>query len=181
MPSKRRPQARRTKLPRAITKTRSTAIVPLSRLPRRSSEARENALHVLAAMRRDRKLSLSNAARLEGVTVSTVKHYFLSALEKVDGRWHVSKSDRFREVMYVPDAHGNPIPVPTKNYRERGEVSAFIRDLGRFFRGDQSALAKWYGKRIAGVELVTATSTLKSIEAQLSDFAIYSTFNGGVE
>ncbi len=196
MPSKRRPQARRSRSPRAekpksisinivsgsrrANKPRAHAI-PLSRLPKRSSEARTKALHVLAAMRRDDRLSLSKAARLEGVKVSTVKHYFSSRLTKVNGHWRVSKSDRFRETMYVPDERGNPVPVHTKTSRERAQVSAFLRDLGRYYRGDTSALAAWHGKSIVGVSLVTAPRTLKSIEAQLSDFAIYSTFNGGAE
>jgi len=42
-------------------------------------------------------------------------------------------------------------------------------------------MAKWNGKRIAGVELVTASRTLLSIESQLSDFAIYRAFNGAAE
>lgn len=156
-------------------------IVPLALLPRRSAEARTKALHVLAAMRNDPKLKLSSAARSFGVKPSVVKKRFGSSLEKVNGRWRVRKSDRFRETMYVPDARGNPVPVPTRTSKERGQVSAYIRDIGRFMRGKKSAMAKWHGKRIAGVELVTASRTLISIEAQLSDFSIYNAFNGGAE
>src|SRR6266849_10388089 len=87
--------------------------VPLSRLSRRSAEARTRAIHVLAEMRHDNKLKLSSTARSLGVKPSVVKKYFGSALNKVDGRWRASKSDRFRETMYVPDARGNPVPVPT--------------------------------------------------------------------
>jgi hypothetical protein len=155
--------------------------VPLSRLPRRSSEARTNALHVLSEMRRNPNLKLSAAARSFGVKPSVVKKYFGSSLEKVTGHWRVRKSDHFRETMYVPDARGNPVPVHTQNSEERAQVSAFLRDIGRFFRGDKHAMAKWHGKRIAGVELVTASRTLISIEAQLSDFSIYNAFNGGAE
>jgi hypothetical protein len=42
-------------------------------------------------------------------------------------------------------------------------------------------MAKWDGKRIAGVELVTDSRTLLSIESQLHDFAIYRAFNGGAD
>lgn len=83
--------------------------------------------------------------------------------------------------MYVPDARGNPVPVPTKNNKQRTKVSAYLRDIGRFYRGNKSAVAKWHGKSIAGVELVTASRTLLSIESQLQDFAIYRAFNGGAE
>lgn len=83
--------------------------------------------------------------------------------------------------MYVPDARGNPVPVPTKSSKERTQISAYLRDIGRFLRGNKSAMAKWHGKRIAGMELVTASRTLISIEAQLSDFSIYNAFNGGAD
>jgi hypothetical protein len=132
-------------------------------------------------MARDPKLSLSQAAKSEGVSVRSIRQYFPTGFKKVAGRWRANKSDRFREIMYVPDERGNSIPVPTKGSKERAEVSAYIRDLGRFYRGDKSALAAWHGKSIAGVRLVTAPRTLKSVEAQLSDFAIYSTFNGSAE
>ena len=197
MPLKRRPQARRGRKPRAGTNSIATnkiprskrankprfrpISVPLSRLPRRSSEARTKALHVKTAMARDPDLKLYPTARSFGVKPSVVEKYFGSAFEKVNGHFRASKSDRFRETMYVPDAHGNPVPVPTKNSKQRAQVSAFLRDIGRFYRGDKTALAVWHGKRIAGVELITSSHTLKSVEPQLADFAIYSTFNGGAE
>ena len=155
--------------------------LPLSRLSRRSSEARTRALHVIAEMRRDKELRLSPVARSVGVKPSVVRKYFGSAFHKVDGSWRVRKSDRFRETMYVPDERGNSVPVPTKNFRQRRKVSAYVRDIGRFYRGKKSALTKWRDKRIAGVELVTDLRILLSIEAQLSDFSIYNAFNGGAE
>jgi hypothetical protein len=159
----------------------SRNLVPLARLRRRSSEARTRAIHVLAEMRNDSNLKLSTAARSFGVKPSVVKKYFGSAFKKVRGSWRVSKSDQFRETMYVPDARGNPVPVPTTNNKQRAQVSAYLRDMGRFYRGNKSALVKWHGKRIAGVELVTASRTLLSIESQIADFAIYRAFNGGTE
>ena len=163
-------------------KPRSRAVsIPLSSLPRRSAEARTKALHVKAAMSRDPKLSRAQAAKAEGVSVRSIQRHLPSGFEKVGGRWRAVKTDRFRETMYVPGVHGNPVPVPTTNFKQRKQVSVFLRDIGRFYRGDTTALAGWHGKRIAGVELVTSSRTLKSIEAQLADFAIYSTFNGGAE
>jgi hypothetical protein len=156
-------------------------IVALARLPKRSADARTNSLHVLSEMRRNPNLKLSAAARSFGVKPSVVKKYFGSALEKVNGQWRVRKSDRFRETMYVPDERGNPVPVPTRHSKERTQVSAYLRDIGRFMRGDKSAMAKWHGKSIAGVELVTASRTLIGIDSQLSDFSIYNAFNGGAE
>src|SRR5262249_52813983 len=100
MPSKRRPQARRARRPgarRAKSKSANFRLsrsriaskprsIPLAHLSARSYAARERAIHVLAAMRADSKLSLSHAARLQGVKTDTVKRYFPSALKKVKGK-----------------------------------------------------------------------------------------------
>jgi hypothetical protein len=171
----------REKSKRVQDRNRHSRPVPLAKLPKRSAQARTNALHVLSEMRRNPNVKLSAAARSFGVKPSVVKKYFGSSLEKVNGHWRVHKSDHFREVMYVPDAHGNPVPVHTGSSNERKQVSAYLRDIGRFLRGNKHAMAKWHGKRTAGVELVTASRTLIAIESQLSDFSIYNAFNGGAE
>jgi len=153
--------------------------IPVSRLPKRSHVARDHALHVIAAMRRNPSLSLTHAAKLQGVKPETVKRHFSSALRKTGGRFKVTKSDRYAETLYVPDQHGNPIPLATHSSKERKQASAYLRDLGRYLRGDRNALSKWHGKKIAGVELVTAGRTIVSIEPALSDFSLYRSFNGG--
>jgi hypothetical protein len=150
------------------------------KLSQRSQLARDRALHVLASMRRNPKLSLTHAAKLEGVKRETVKKYFSSALKNPNGKFRVTKSDRYAATLYVPDTGGNPIPVKTHSSKERAEVSQYLRDLGRYLRGDRNALASWHAKRIAGVQLVTAGRTLQAIEPALSDFSIYRMANGGV-
>jgi hypothetical protein len=150
-------------------------------IPVRSLLARDRALHALAAMRRDPSLSLTRAAKMQGVKRETIKRHFPSALNRANGKFRATETDHYAATLYVPDAQGNPVPVNTKNSKQRAQVSAFLRDVGRFYRGDLAALDRWQGKRIAGVELITSSQTLKSVEAQLSDFAIYSTFNGGAD
>ncbi len=149
------------------------------KLPERSQVARDGALHVLSAMRRDPNLSLTHAAKLEGVKPETVKKYFPSALPKSNGRFRVTKSDRFSETLYVPDVHGNPVAVKTHSSMEREQLSRYLRDLGRYLRGDKNALAPWHGRRIGGVELLTAGRTIIAIEPALSDFSLYRAVNGG--
>jgi hypothetical protein len=144
-----------------------------------SQSARDRALHVLAAMRRDPRLSLAHAAKSEGVKQETVKRYFPSALKKSNGRFRVAKSDRYSETLYLPDRFGNPVPVATLSSKERSEASKYLRDLGRYLRGQRDALSKWHGKKIAGVELLTAGRTIIGIEPALSGFSLYRTFNAG--
>jgi len=155
--------------------------MPLSRLSERSYAARDRALHVLAAMRRNPRLSLTHAAKLQGVKPETVKQHFSSALRKTGGKFKVTKSDRYAETLYVPDKHGNPVPLPTRSSKERSQASNYLRDLGRYLRGKRDALAPWHGKRIAGVELLTAGRTIAAIEPALSEFALYRAFNGGAD
>ena len=190
MPSKRRPQARHARQPRA-GRTKSTPIniaqsgrirkrrpIPLSQLSERSYTARDRSLHVLAAMRRDPKLSLTHAAKLQGVKRETVKKHLSSALRKTGGKFRVTKSDRYTATLYVPDAHGNPVAITTHSSKDRTALGRYLSDLGRYLRGKRDALAAWHGKSIAGVPLLTAGRTIATIEPALSGFALYRTFNG---
>lgn len=144
----------------------------------RSRAARDRSLHVLAAMRRDPSLSLSRAARLEGVKPETVKKNFPLALRKTEGQFHATKSDRYAETLYVPDAHGNAVAVHTRSSKERTALGRYLSDLGRYLRGKHDALAAWHGKSIAGVPLLTAGRAITAIEPALSGFALYRAFNG---
>jgi len=153
--------------------------IPILQLSDRHNAARNRALHVLAAMRHDPSLSLHDAAKLNGVKAETVKKYFPSALKKSRGQFRAAKSDRFAATLYVPDKHGNPVPVPTRSSKERKQTSDYLRDLVRYLRGNRTALAKWHGKKISGVELVTAGRTIVAIEPALSEFSLYRAFNGG--
>jgi hypothetical protein len=149
------------------------------KLTERSQLARDRALHAIAAMRHDPTLSLARAAKLQGVKQDTIKRYFPSALVKSHGRLRVTKSDRYSETLYLPDRFGNPVPVQTRSSKERSEASKYLRDLGRYLRGQRDALSKWHGKRIAGVELLTVGRTIVNIEPALSDFSLYRGINTG--
>jgi hypothetical protein len=179
MPSRTRHGSRR---PQRYKRSRSrrrkqNRPIALSTLSTRSSAARDRAVHVLAEMRNDSSLLLGQAARLHGVKPSTVKKYLGSALKKVRGRVQVTKSDRFRVTLFLPDAQGNSVAIRTRSSKERTEASLYLRDLGRALRGERDALASWRGKKIAGVELFTDESGLVSIEPALSEFSLYRVFN----
>jgi hypothetical protein len=160
-------------------KTSKPHSIPISKLSERSYAARDRALHVLSAMRHDPNLSLTHAAKMQGVKRETVKKYFPSALKQANGKFQATKSDRYTATLYVSDAHGDSIAVKTRSSREREQLGQYLRDLGRYLRGNRDALARWHGKRIAGVELVTAGRAIVAIEPALSDFSLYRTFNGG--
>ncbi len=160
MAKARTPARRKRRRPRPISTSR----------PSERSDARDRALHVLAAMRRDSSLSLAHAAKLQGVKPATVKKHFSYALRKTGGKFRVTKSDRYAGTLYVPDAHGNPVPLPTRSSQQRKQASNYLRDLGRYLRGKRNVLAGWHGKKIAGVELVTAGRTIVAIEPAFPSF-----------
>ena len=130
-------------------------------------------------MRHDSRLSLARAAKLQGSKPATVWKYFPSALPKSNGKFRVTKGDRYSATLYIPDAEGNSIPIQTRSSKQRTEASEYLRDLGRYLRGNRDALARWQGRKIAGVEVLTAGNAIKTIEPALSDFSLYRTFNGG--
>lgn len=121
--------------------------IPISRLSQRSRAARDRGFHVLAAMRNDPSLSLTRAARLEGVKPDTVKRYFPKALERSHGKFSTTKSDRYRGTLYVPDFQGNSVAVNTRSSKDREALGQYLRDLGRYLRGDRDALARWRGQK----------------------------------
>ena len=186
MPKKRKRQAALQSLPIAENQTRSVSRRKRQRkhlanisLSERSQLARDRSLHVLSAMRHDPNLSLTHAAKLQGIKPETVKIYLPSALPKSNGRFRATKSDRYSATLYIPDVDGNSVPVRTRSSKQRTEVSEYLRDLGRYQRGNRYALARWHGRTIAGVELLTDGRAIKTIEPALSDFSLYRTFNGG--
>jgi len=169
-------QSRRIRISRERTGKRP---VPLSKLSERSQAARDRGLHLLAAVRDDPTLTPSRAARREGVKLGTVKKYFPSAFKKVNGKLRITKSDRYTETLYVPGADGSPVAVKTRSSKDRSELGEYLRDLGRYLRGDRNALKKWEGMKVAGVELLTDERAIASIEPALSDFSLYRSFNAG--
>ena len=89
----------------------------MASLSRRSPAARDRALHVLAAMRRDPKLSLTHAARLQGVKSATVKKYVRSALKDLTENFKSRKATatRPRSTFPMPKA----IPLESKLVHRR--------------------------------------------------------------
>lgn len=147
--------------------------IPLSKLPKRSYAARNRALHVLADMRANPTLSLAHAAKREGVKPATVTKYFGSALRKTNGQFEVSRRDRFAAVLNLPSAEGKLVPVKTRSSKDRAALSRYLRDIGRYLGGDANALARWRGKSIAGIQLVTDERTILDMEPMLEDFSLY--------
>jgi hypothetical protein len=145
----------------------------------RNVEARNRALHALAQMRHG--ASISRAARDNGVTVRTMKRYVGSALsqDRRGARISATKSDRLVRYLEIPGPHG-PIEITARGSKEASEVARYKAAVNRFLGGDPNALAPWHGKKIAGVELITAGNTLKGLaQKELLPYSLYRSLSGG--
>lgn len=95
------PMKKRT-VPKARRNGGNSRSLVTRNVTRQSERSHNRALHVLAAMRRDPKLSLSRAARLEGVKPETVKKHFRSSLRKIAGK------SRQRKAIGMPQRSISP-------------------------------------------------------------------------
>ncbi len=145
----------------------------------RERQARNRALHALAAMRHG--ASISRAARENGVTPRTIKRYAGAALvqDRPGGRIRATKSDRLVRYLQIPGPNG-PIEITVRGSKAASEVAKYKSAVNRFLRGERNALADWHGKKIAGIELITAGSILVDhADKGLLPYALYRSLSGG--
>src|ERR1019366_7349115 len=151
----------------------------ISRLPERSQSARNRALNALADMRHG--ALISHAAQDNGVSQRTIKRYVGGALlqNRPGGRIRATKSDRLVRYLQIPGPHG-PIDITAHGSKEASQAARYKAAVNRFLGGDLKALAPWHGKKIAGVELITAGITLKGLaQKEFLPYSLYRSFSGG--
>jgi hypothetical protein len=167
MPSKRRPQARRSKQPRAKKDTSTTVNISRARKDRPSSdrefEAERRASDAVARMRR-RNISINVAADEAGTTPRTTIKYRRAALRRSrTGRWVATKSDRYIRLLSLPGPHG-PVIVRAHGSKEAQFASAYLSSLARWARTEKAyELAPFHGKTIGDFELLTAARVLRPL------------------
>jgi hypothetical protein len=148
-------------------------------LSRRGELARDHSMSALRAMRHG--TSASRAARENGVSLRTLKQYAGGALvqDRPGGRFRATKSDRLVRYLQIPGPHG-PVEIKVRGSRAASEVARYKSAVNRFLGGDRHALAKWHGKKIAGVELITAGNILvDQADKGLLPYALYRSLSGG--
>jgi hypothetical protein len=125
--------------------------------------------------------TFSRAARNNRVTGRTIRRYAGDALvqDRHGGRIRAAKNDRLTRYLLIPGAHG-PTEVEVRGSKTAREFAKYMAATNRFLRGDRNALAEWHGKKIAGIELITSSNTLKSLaERDLLPYSLYRSFAGG--
>jgi hypothetical protein len=151
------------------------------RLSSRSDSARQRSLSALWDVRHG--ASLASAARDNGLSPRTIRRYVGSALlqDRPGGRIRATKSDRYVRYLQIPGPHG-PIDITAHGSKEASEVARYKSAVNKFLRGERNALADWHGKKIAGVDLITAERTLKGLaQKDLLPYSLYRSLAGGAE
>jgi hypothetical protein len=110
-----------------------------------------------------------------------MKRYVGSALsqDRRGARISATKSDRLVRYLEIPGPHG-PIEITARGSKQATEVARYKAAVNRFLGGAPDALASWHGKKIAGVELITAGNTLKGLaQKELLPYSLYRSLSGG--
>ena len=142
---------------------------------RREMLARQRVLRALAEMRHG--VSISRAARENGVTPKTIKRYAGSALvqDRPGGRIRAAKSDRLVRYLQIPGPDG-PVEITVRGSKAASEVAKYKAAVNQFLRGDLNALKPWEGRRIAGNELLASPAAIKALaERDLVPYSLYRT------
>lgn len=125
--------------------------------------------------------SVSRAARENGLSFRTLRRRAGDALvqDRPGARIRAAKNDSLPRYLLIPGVHG-PTEVEVRGAKTAREFAQYQAAVNRFLRGDRNALADWHGKKIAGIELITAGATLKSLaQRDLLPHSFYRAFTGG--
>lgn len=171
MPQKRKRQAARQSWPTAEKKSKSRLTLSDRSAKRnpsaRSESTRAKALHVLSDLRRDPKLTLTQAAKNREVSPRSIRKYIESQLkqERPGGRFRVTASDRLRATLQIPSSKPDVlISIHTKSSKERYLVGEWFASVVEAGRGDFSRLNRFpKGTFVDGVRLPTGAHEVQKI------------------
>lgn len=145
---------------------------PVSKRGSNTPDTRDRAFNVLADMRRNPSLTLTQAARNRDIDPRSVRKQFPSAFRKdSSGRIKPTASDRFHKTVHIPSKRpGVRIPVPTRSSRQRQIVGLWMDAINAAGRGDFSKLKKFpHGRVVGGVRFPTGTYEVQRILRALAE------------
>src|SRR5215470_7300073 len=134
-------------------------------LSERSQSTRAKALHVLSDLRRDPKLTLSQAAKNREISPRSIWKHIGSELKRSGRRIRVTTSDRLRATLHIPSTKPDVlIPIHTRSSKERYLVGEWFASIIEAGRGDFSRLKRFpKGTYIDGVRLPTGPYEVQKI------------------
>jgi hypothetical protein len=137
----------------------------LAALPAAAQQTRHSALDVIAAVRRDDSLTISVAAKREGVSVDAVRFWTGDVVTRQGSRYDVAAADRLFRPMYTYSGSA-VVTIDVRGSRAASTASAYVAAVQRFLRGDDpdgDGLARFRGVRVGGVELETDLDALEAM------------------
>jgi hypothetical protein len=110
---------------------------------------------------RSRAESLSQAARHEHTTPRTVLKVLGKQFKRgSSGRYSATRGDALRRDLSVLGSEGY-VPISVRSWKQAQLASEHLVAVGRFLRtGDTEWLKPFIGKRVGGLELLTAPDRL---------------------
>jgi hypothetical protein len=112
---------------------------------------------------RRENISVTHAARLEGVDLRTVRKYASGSLSREGRQWVVAKEDHFLRYLALPGSSGL-VTIPVRSSKEARQASAYLAAVARWARsGNERELAGWRGWKIGDHELLTDPRTLREL------------------
>src|SRR5215472_11184733 len=140
----------------------------------------EQSLAVLSLMRRE-KLSLKEAARRLDISQSVVLRYAKEALRRsISGNYYAKPFDNIRRppIKFLTE-RGN-IWINVRDSRDATLASDYMNAVKKYLYGDESALARFRGKRLGRHRFVTDPEILDELaDAGELDFDRFYNFVSG--
>ena len=125
------------------------------RLTPRERARYQRSLAVLNRMRHDPNVTLTRAAKDAGTTSGTVLRYAGSGFTRGrGGRIEPTPADRLLRRVKLRTPQGAQV-VEVRGSRQASRVATYNQAVDRFLGGDETALALFEGKSVAGVRLET--------------------------
>ena len=171
-PGKVASSARNNKTRSLSTLRRTSRSVNIRKLRDRQGDTRARSLNVAADLRRNPKLSFTQAAHKRHIDPRTVRKKIPSAFRKdPSGRIKVRPTDRYRQTLYIPShMPGEEISVVTKNSRERQIIGRWMSALNYAKRGDFSKIRELPpNPSVRGVRLPTGPYEVQRILNALAE------------
>ena len=135
----------------------------LYNLPLQAQQQRTRSLRAISAMRENPRLTIEEAAALEGTTPEAMKWHVDQALTKKGGKWQAAKADRLLRPMFV-NSGGQVVAVDVRGSRKASELSRYHSAVRRYLAtGDESQLIDFEGKKVAGVPYETSPAALEEM------------------
>ena len=135
-------------------------------LPPQAQQQRTRSLRAISAMRENPRLTIEEAAALEGTTPEAMFFHVRPALERSGGRWRATKADRILRAMTVI-SDGKVVEVDVRGSRKASELSRYYSAVRRFVdTGRDDDLRKFQGKKVAGVAYETDLDVIEMMGAR---------------